>query len=84
MKNLRILAIYGFVSGVLLLSACLTVTETPSGAELLLDAAAQTAGASCEACSQATLAAAMTQQQINADNQAAAAAEVVRANAQAP
>jgi cobalamin biosynthesis Mg chelatase CobN len=40
-------------------------------------------GAPCETCAQATLAVAMTQQQINAGNQAAADAEVVRANAQA-
>ena len=40
-------------------------------------------GAPCEACAQATLVVAMTQQQINADNQAATDAEVVRANAQA-
>ena len=83
MKNLRILAIYGFFSGMLLLSACLTVTATPSAAQLLLDAAAQTAGASCPACSQATLAAALTQEQNNIGNQAAATAEVMRANAQA-
>lgn len=83
MKKMRILAIYGFVSGMLLLSACLTVTTTPSGAELLFDVAAQTAGASCEACAQATLAAALTQDRNNVDNQAAATAEIVRANAQA-
>jgi hypothetical protein len=81
-RNLHILAIYGFLSGMLFLSACLTVTETPSGAQLLLDAAAQTAGASCETCAQATLAAAQTQDKNNVDNQAAATAEIVRANAQ--
>ena len=37
----------------------------------------------CEACAQATLAAALTQEKNNADNQAAATAEIVRANAQA-
>ena len=37
----------------------------------------------CEACDQATLAAALTQQKISADNQAASTAELVRANAQA-
>lgn len=81
MKKLRILALYGFVSGMLLLSACLTVTATPSG-ELLLDAPAQTI-VPCEACSQATLAAALTQEKSNADNQAAATAQVGRVNAQA-
>lgn len=79
-RNLRILVIYGFVLGMLLLSACLTVTETPSEAKLLSDAA--TAGVFCDACAQATLAAALTQDQNNVDNQAAATAEIVRANAQ--
>jgi hypothetical protein len=40
-------------------------------------------GAPCEGCAQATLAVAQTQEKNNADNQTAAAAEVVRANAQA-
>ena len=40
-------------------------------------------GAPCEACDQATLAAALTQEQNSVDNQAAATAEIVRANAQA-
>ena len=40
-------------------------------------------GALCEACDQATLAAALTQEQNSVDNQAAATAEIVRANAQA-
>jgi hypothetical protein len=81
MKKIRILAIYGFVTGMLLLSACLTVTTTPSQ-DLLLDAPVQTI-VPCEACSQATLAAALTQEKSNADNQAAATAQVGRANAQA-
>ena len=80
MKIFRILAMYGFVSGMLLLSACLTVTATPPAENFLLDAATSTA--SCEACSQATLAAALTQEKSYADNQAAATAEVGRADAQ--
>jgi len=40
-------------------------------------------GAPCEAFSQSTLAVALTQEKNNADNQAAATAEIVRANAQA-
>jgi cobalamin biosynthesis Mg chelatase CobN len=40
-------------------------------------------GVPCEACDQATLAAALTQEQNSADNQAAATAAIVRANAQA-
>jgi hypothetical protein len=72
-SNLRVVFIYGTVSILLALSACITLTATPSAVQ---------AGAVCDACAQATLIVAMTQQQINADNQAAAAAEVVRANAQ--
>ncbi len=80
MKNLRMLAICGFMAGMLLLSACLTVTSTPPGNTFLLDAATSTAY--CEACSQATLAAALTQEKSSVDIQAAATAEVGRANAQ--
>lgn len=80
MKNLRILAIGGFVAGLLVLSACVTVTSTPPGDAFLLNA--ETSTAYCEACSQATLAAALTQEKSNVDNQAAATAEVGRANAQ--
>jgi hypothetical protein len=82
MRILRMLAIYGTVSGMLLLSACLTVTETPPGAQLLAEAAAQTESVSCEACAQATLAAAQTQEKNNSDNQAVATAAIVHANAQ--
>lgn len=81
MKKLDVLAIFGFVSAILLLSACLTLTETPSQAELFLDSAAQT-GASCVACAQATLAAALTQEK-NYGYDQAATAEIVQANAQA-
>ena len=77
-NNLNALAISGFVSGMLILSACFTVTPS---AELL--AASVRTTVPCEACAQATLAAALTQQKNNAENQAAATAEVVRANAQA-
>jgi hypothetical protein len=55
----------------LLLSACFTLTETPSAAQLLLVTPVQID------------AAALTQQKNDADNQTAIAAEVVRANAQA-
>ena len=77
-NNLNALAISGFVSGMLILSACFTVTPS---AELL--AASVRTPVPCEACAQETLAAALTQQKNNAENQAAATAEVVRANAQA-
>lgn len=79
MKNMRILAAYGIILGMMFLSACLTPLETPSGAELLLDTPTQP----CEACVQATLAAALAQEKSYAENQAAATAEIVRANAQA-
>jgi hypothetical protein len=80
-RNLRVVFIYGTVSMLLILSACVTQTATPSASQLLLTPAQL--GAPCEACAQATLVVAMTQQQISADHQAAADAEVVRANAQA-
>jgi hypothetical protein len=67
---------------VLLLAACGTLPETPFAAERLLVTPVQT-GAPCEACAQATLAAAQAQEKYNADMQAAATAEIVRANAQA-
>jgi hypothetical protein len=65
-----------------LLVACGTLPETPFAAEMLLGTPVQT-GAPCEACAQATLAAALAQEKYNADIQAAATAEIVRANAQA-
>ena len=65
----------------LVLSACVTQTMPPSVSQLMLTPAQL--GVPCETCAQATLAVAMTQQQINTDLQAAAGAEVVRANAQA-
>ena len=65
----------------LILSACVTQTGPPPASQLLLTPAQL--GAPCEGCAQATLVVAMTQQRINADHQAAAAAEAVRANAQA-
>lgn len=80
-QNLRVVFIYGTVSMLLFVSACVTQNAPPSASQLMLTPAQL--GAPCEACAQATLAVAMTQQQINADNQAAADAEIVRANAQA-
>jgi hypothetical protein len=80
-RNLRVVFIYGTVSMLLALSACVTQAAAPSASQLMLTPAQL--GAPCQACAQATLVVAMTQQQINADSQAAAAAEVVRANAQA-
>ena len=80
-RNLRVVFIYGTVAMLLLVSACVSQTAPPSASQLMLTPAQL--GVPCETCAQATLAVAMTQQQINVDMQAAAAAEVVRANAQA-
>jgi hypothetical protein len=66
----------------LLVSACVSQTAPPSASQLMLTPAQL--GAPCETCAQATLAVAMTQQQINVDMQAAVAAEVVRANDRRP
>jgi hypothetical protein len=65
---------------VAVLASCVAMPETQvnmslATPELFID--------SCEACAQATLAVALTQQKISADNQAAATAEILRANAQA-
>jgi len=79
--NLRPIAVYGTLSVLLILSACFTLPETPSAAQLLVTPV-QTS-VPCETCIQATLAAALTQEKNNADYQAAAAAEIGRANAQA-
>jgi hypothetical protein len=78
MRNLR-LATFGLLSGMLMLSACSTSTPSP---ELLAAQEAQT-NIPCEACAQATLMVALTQDKNNTDNQAAATAEVGRMNAQA-
>lgn len=82
MNKLRIVAIFGIMSVLLLLSACYTLTETPVAEKSFLITPVQT-DLPCEACAQATLAVALTQQKANTDNQAAATAEIVRANAQA-
>lgn len=81
-RDQRIAAI--LILTLLTLSACNGMTVTPSiaGQELLL-ATPQLLILPCEACDQATVAAALTQEKFNADNQAAATAQIVRANAQA-
>jgi hypothetical protein len=78
MSNLRRVITFVILSGMLILSACFTPTPSPE----LLAAQAQT-NVPCEACAQATLLVALTQDKNNADNQAAATAEVGRMNAQA-
>jgi hypothetical protein len=68
----------------LTLTACDGMTVTPSAQEgILLATPVLLMVAPCEACDQATLAVALTQQKNSVDNQAAATAEIVRANAQA-
>ena len=79
MNKLRVLTVYGFVTGILILSACSTLTNTPPEPQSFLVTPAQP----CEACAQATLAAALTQESAYAAGQAAATAEILRANAQA-
>jgi cobalamin biosynthesis Mg chelatase CobN len=82
-RDLRFVAIWAMVLALLTLAACGPQSETPNAARVLLNTPAQQSGVPCEACDQATLAAALTQAQNNADNQAAATAAIVRANAQA-
>lgn len=82
-RDLCIAAFLALVLVLLPLAACGAQPETPFAAEMVLNTPAQQTGVLCEACAQATLAAALTQEKNNAENQAAATAEIVRANAQA-
>jgi len=81
-RNLYILIFYGAISLLLILSACSALTPVQPANELLGVSPAPT-NTFCDACDQATLVAALTQEKHNTDNQAAATAEIVRANAQA-
>ena len=83
-RDLRICAVFVLTLVLLTLTACNGTTATPSalGEGMLLATPALT-DTSCEACAQATLAFALTQEKNNVNNQVAATAEVVRANAQA-
>lgn len=67
------------ISALMLLVLTSCISQPPPSAEVIYVAPPQP----CEACDQATLAAAMTQGKSSADAQAAATAEIVRANAQA-
>ena len=82
--KLSVCAIFILILTSLTLTACdgLTVTPAALGEAALLATPALTS-LPCVACDQATLAAALTQQKNSFDNQAAATAEIVRANAQA-
>lgn len=67
---------------VIILAAC-APPQTLSAQEMAMIASTQTLMPSfCEGCAQATLSALQTQEQISADAQAAAAAEIMRVNAQ--
>ena len=81
-RNLHIVAI--FILILLTLTACDGTTVTPAlQGESVFLATPALSNMPCVACDQATLAAALTQQKNSVDNQAAATAEIVRANAQA-
>jgi len=80
-RDIHIKAIWGLALMLLTLTACGLPPVTPSTANLLPDSQVQP-GVVCEACDQATLAGALTQENSNANNQAVATAEIVRANAQ--
>lgn len=67
---------------VALLASCTATPETQVTTDMSL-ATPELFIQSCEACDQATLAVALTQQKISADNQAAATAQILLANAQA-
>ena len=80
-----VVAILAVIVTLLTLAACGIAAGTPSVTSsegLLLPMATQTIG-SCEGCAQATLAALQTQEKSGIDAQAAATAEIMRANAQA-
>jgi hypothetical protein len=83
-RHLSAVAFLALTVVLLTLSACdgIAVTQSAQGEGILLPMSEQTS-ATCEACDQATLAVALTQDKNNADNQAAATAAIVRANAQA-
>jgi hypothetical protein len=83
-RNPHFAAIFVLILTLLTLTACdgLTVTPAMQGEGVLLATPALTS-VLCVACDQATLAAALTQQKNSSDNQAAATAEILRANAQA-
>jgi hypothetical protein len=72
----------GWLLVLLILASCGTQPENPPQAEILLSTPVQIS-TPCDMCDQETLAAVLTQEQNNADIQAAATAEIVRANAQA-
>jgi hypothetical protein len=80
-RNLHLFASFT-LSMLLFLTGCSALIGTPSVDQEFLAESVQTS-VPCEACVQATLAAALTQQKTGVDNQAASTAEIVRVNAQA-
>ena len=83
-RNSYIAAICILILTLLTLTACNGMTVTPAAlSQEMLLATPMLVNSLCEACDQATLSAALTQQKNSADNQSAATAEVLRANAQA-
>ncbi len=82
--SLRVFATPAFVFVLLVLAACNGVSVPPSTIrEGTLAPLALETGAPCKACAQATRAIALTEAENNAENGAAATAEIVRGNAQA-
>jgi len=83
-RGLHVTTIWVLIFVLLALSACDAVTLTPyvAGDSVLLATPALMTE-SCPLCAQATLAAVLTQEKGDADFQAAATAEILRANAQA-
>jgi len=71
-----------WILAVVALTACGLPPVTPSTVNNLLPDSQVQQVVVCEACDQATLVAAQTQEKNNANNQAVATAEIVRANAQ--
>jgi len=85
-RRLGIGTILALTVALLTLASCDVLAGTPStsGDRLLLPMSTETSGfVACETCAQATLAALQTQEKSSADAQAAATAEIMRANAQA-
>lgn len=71
------------IFGMLSLAACTGMTLTPTTGEVMLVAIpTQQMSEPCVACAQATLSVAQTQEKSNIDVQAAATADILRANAQ--
>ena len=80
-RDLRVAILCALLAGTLV--ACgTTELMTPSAGDIILASPAQ-ADTPCPECAQATLAALLTQEKSGADAQAAATAEIMRANAQA-